>query len=119
MQERMLQDGEHKILGDLPFFNYEKFDAYLDDYFKYADELSNEEKHRWHMIEKYVEDENGDLLEVCDYILVNGEEMFYCYENDSDFNCWPNSDLNLPVPFKPGDIIEERLCIVGCTDGTS
>ena len=106
MQERMLQDGEHKILGDLPFFSYEKFDAYLEDYFKYADELSNEEEYRWHMIEKYNEDENGNLVEVCDYIFVNGEVMFYCYEDDSDFDCWPNSDLNLPVPFEPGDIIE-------------
>ena len=83
MQERMLQDGEHKILGDLPFFSYEKFDAYLEDYFKYADELSNEEEYRWHMIEKYNEDENGNLVEVCDYIFVNGEVMFYCIEVDA------------------------------------
>ena len=104
MRECELREGEHKLLGDLPFFSYDKFDTYLDGYMENIEDYIYDSTLFWHELEKYVEDEKGDLKEVCDYIFVNGEVMFYTY--CEDFDCWPDSDLNLPVPFQPGDIIE-------------
>lgn len=104
MRECELIDGQQRLLGDLPFFSYEKFDAYLESYMVNIEDYSEDSSLFWHEIEKYEENEDGDLQEVCDFIFINGEVMFYTYNDD--FDCWPNSDLNLPVPFQPGDIIE-------------
>ena len=104
MQERILYDNEHKIIGDLPFFSYEKFETYLKDCLENNEDFCDETGHAWHIIERYEEDKNGDLIEGCNYVFVNGEVMFYTYCDDYD--CWLNPDLNLPVPFKVGDIIE-------------
>ena len=104
MRECELRNNEHRLLDDLPFFSYEKFDAYLDGYIKNIEDYSENSSFFWHEIEKYEENKAGDLQEVCDYIFINGEVMFYAYNDD--FDCWPNPDLNLPVPFQPGDIIE-------------
>lgn len=102
MQEKQLIDGEDCIIGDLPFFSYEKFLSYMKEYQQNREEGL---EYDWHKVEKYQEDEKGNLEETHEYIFVNGELFFYSNLTDDEFDCWPDDNLNLPVPFKAGDII--------------
>lgn len=67
---------------------------------------------RWINVTKWLKDENGKYKEVCDYVMVCGE-LWYCnldhsfykdYAEHMDF--YGLSDVNLPVPFQPGTLVE-------------
>lgn len=102
MQERELMDGYNRIVGDLPFYSFEKFLSYMKEYQQYREEGS---LYDWHHVEKYQEDDNGNLEQTYEYIYINGELVFYRNLSCDDYDCWPDENLNLPVPFLPGDII--------------
>lgn len=103
----------------VPFYSYAKLKHYLNDSMKYSD-------FDWYEIEKYMINDKKELEEEYVYILVNGE-MFYFqdYRTNAGVECCADSNLNLPVPFKRGDIItvqmkpfheEKKLLIVDIGD---
>lgn len=62
---------------------------------------------------KWINDENGKLVEACTYWFVRGEIWFVELEdyilNDYRLGVYGMINLNLPVPFKAGDIVEVNL----------
>ena len=77
-------------------------------YSKY-DEEENNPLQRYEII-SWKNAENGRLKEVCTYTIVRNELWYQRIENYSERLAYTNieadGDLNLPVPFAPGDIIE-------------
>lgn len=66
---------------------------------------------RWYSVEKYEENEAGDLVQTYSFWVINGEIVYFDDENsDVDTGMRMHLDLNVPVPFKPGDLI-------GCDGG--
>lgn len=96
-------DGIEQRVGELPFYSYEKLLAYVKEYMEVEtlDELHK--KRYWCRIEKYEETSDGDLEEVFDYCMFD-ETVVYCSGDEFCMsNCY--EDLNVPVPFKQGDVI--------------
>ena len=60
----------------------------------------------YHRAHKFVRDEKGKYTEVCTYYFVNKELVYVELEHDMDTSMLYGHDLNLPVPFKAGDIVE-------------
>ena len=67
----------------------------------------------WYEITKWKETENGKMVEVCSYIIVRGElwyidldDHYYDDYLDSVSLCYEMENLDLPVPFLPGDFVE-------------
>jgi hypothetical protein len=66
----------------------------------------------WYDVTKWTKDENGKYKEQCDYVFINGELVYIDLDSGfySDYmkhiSFYMSSNLNLPVPFKPGDIVE-------------
>ena len=62
---------------------------------------------------KWINDENGKLVEACTYWLVRGEVWFVEVEDyildDYRLGVYGMVNLNLPVPFKAGNIVEVDL----------
>ena len=82
-------------------------------------------------IDKYIPGENGILEEYCHWILnLSGDIWYFHYSDEFEPNDWEDlynyiGELNLPVPFQPGDIIladcrpfakERRVLIVDIGD---
>ena len=102
--EYQSEDGNEQIIDQLPFFSYEKLDTYIREYIK---EEGIERLHNnkyFCKIEKYIETEEGDLEEEYFYYAFDGN-IVYCESIDSNMgSCY--EDLNIPVPFEPGDVIK-------------
>jgi len=99
-----------------------------------AEYLENPEKDYSHSITKLIPGDNGKLLEYCEWILNHSGDIWYFdYDVDNKFTPedWDDifdylgSELNLPVPFQPGDIVtadcspfsrERRVLIVDIHD---
>ncbi len=69
----------------------------------------------WYDIIKWIKNDEGKYVDVCSYIFIKDEISFVDIDNypakDDDFSDirsapWNNSGLNLPVPFKPGDVLQ-------------
>lgn len=62
---------------------------------------------------KWINDESGKLIEACTYWIVRGEIWFAqiedCISDAENIDVYMSVDLNLPVPFKAGDIVEVDL----------
>lgn len=62
---------------------------------------------------KWINDENGKLVEACTYWFVRGEVWFVDVDDnildDYRLGTYGMINLNLPVPFKAGDIVEVDL----------
>ena len=80
----------------------------------------------FHTVSKYIKDEEGRYQEICWYIFVKGEPCYFSLEG-CDHNMLPGffDDINLPVPYKVGDILEidnypfspkYRVIIIGVGD---
>lgn len=96
------EDDSYEEEDTIPFTNYEK----VAEYMKEQEEVYGENIRIWFDVEKWEKDENGNLNHVWSYIVVKGQ-IYYCYNSKLDYNeCSPNKDVNLPIPFCPGDIIE-------------
>lgn len=101
--ENMYYDGGNHQTGEVPFYSYEKLKNYSKQYF--YDETMNDSgiKSYWCEIVKYEENADGDLEEVFSYYMFDGE-VVYCDGDDSRKGNFYD-DLNVPVPFKQGDVI--------------
>lgn len=87
--------------GKTPFASFEKAAAHIK-----AESAEFDEGARfWYSAEKWEPDENGDMNETWEYLIINNQIMFF-YSGMHDCDAKPDRDLNLPIPFQPGDIIE-------------
>ena len=70
----------------------------------------NDDRLYWHEVTKWINNGNGRYIEGCSYILVRGKLWFICSDNNDErygYNhFYTDVNLNLPVPFKAGDIVE-------------
>lgn len=82
--------------------------------FEYIDENLKDRYDSVHFrVEKWVPDENGRLINPCDFIIINGEVCHGDYNDHSKhrpeepfcFHLSELRDINLPVPFRAGDIV--------------
>lgn len=107
---------DYLFSSDWPIYTtfFTDFDAAV----RYLDKLAEEKLDIYsfeglsYTITKYVPDGEGGLKEYCTWYLNNNRELWYfdyeisCRKTregwDRSFSDW---DLNLPVPFQPGDII--------------
>lgn len=95
--------GMEQRVGELPFYTYDKLIRFIKD--SIAEETLEymHARRRWYLIEKYIENTDGDLVETYSYYVFDGE-VIYCDCEDSPMGNH-YGDLNVPVPFHPGDII--------------
>ncbi len=65
----------------------------------------------WFDVSKWIKNNEGKYIEACDYIFVR-DEIWYsdiCDDPGSiQYNFYWSDNLNLPVPFKPGDILQSN-----------
>lgn len=87
----------------IPFTSYEK----AAEYIKAQEEIYDEDLRLWFDVEKWEKDESGNLNYAWSYLVVKGQIYFCSSYNVSHHNeCIPNPDVNLPIPFLAGDIVE-------------
>ena len=113
-------NGYDEQFGCAPFRNYSAVQKYLSEIF-----IDGGEENIWHTLEKWLpesEDTLG-LAEVCEFTFIGKNPCFYknlryfydkefCKRNrqqlltENDFTLFSSgSDLNLPTPFRVGDIL--------------
>ena len=89
-------DNDYHTVETVPFKTPEKALAYMKE---------NYDEDNWCRIEKW-ETYGDEMKQTYSFIVKNGEVIFYDNETDRDDEVWPDPDLNLPIPFKAGDIIK-------------
>lgn len=105
LTEYMTSEGTDEILGNVPFLSYEKLDAYIKSSISEQLDEESSESVFWHAIEKYREVEDGELELRYTYYVFDGKLIYYVDDNSEvDCSIW-DKDLNIPVPFSPGDIV--------------
>ncbi len=87
----------------IPFYSYKKAAAYIQN--KYEDDVN--ENRLWHILTKWELDIDGNMHDTWSYYIVENQVRFFCNDHLALWKMGlPNRDLNLPVPFRAGDIIE-------------
>lgn len=68
---------------------------------------------RWYDITKWIKNPDGKYIAACDYVIARDDVIFIdirqeerVMECDATYEYWFGADLNLPVPFKAGDLLE-------------
>ena len=90
-----------------PFANRESLVSYLR---AEAEECEGYDKYSWEIVEKWKLD-NGEYRRLYTYYFIFDEVIFFHEEDKKDFKySYGSRDLNLPVPYEPGDIL-----VVDCT----
>lgn len=95
------EDDECKEAELIPFTSYEKAVQYMR---KQEEEYG--ESRIWFDVEKWEQDENGNLEQTWTYVVLKGQVIYFSHEGYYFCKCSQNKDVNLPVPFKAGDILE-------------
>jgi len=93
------------------FYDYKKLKKYLQERLAEMAEDSEGAENIWHEIEWYQDDGTGVLIKFYAYILLDGEPVYFLGNKEDDTKqCHPDlydsGDLNLPVPFNAGDILQ-------------
>lgn len=97
--------GEDVYFSDsVPFTNYGKLVEHLESC---RDEWESKQDFVYYIIDKYAVNINGNFEETYSFVFLNGELTYFGYfvENFYKSEFWGSRDLNLPVPWKLGDII--------------
>lgn len=81
----------------VPFKSYEKAAHYIDEMYY---DINN----TYYILEKWQTDSDGNMNETYWYVIANGHLIYFCNKG-TKLNVYPDCQLNLPVPFKSGDII--------------
>lgn len=96
--------------GNAPFSSLEKVIKHIREE---IDECGEELGRFWYTLEKWVLDENGNYICTYRYILIEDKVCFFKRNEilinvltcSNDYRFFRSTDLNLPVPFKAGDIV--------------
>ena len=92
-------DGVYANFADVMDFIKENLDI---------DEIKDQEI-RWYELTKWVKDDKGKYVSACTYVVAH--DKLIAVDVDDDFHdsyigSYGADDINLPVPFKAGDIVE-------------
>ncbi len=68
--------------------------------------LPDAEECRWYDVKKWELSENGKYENICEYYMYRESIMYVDSENSGYLFAGAGGDLNLPVPFKAGDLLE-------------
>lgn len=93
--------------GDAPFLTMEQAVEWIREFQVY--EEFDENTLWWFGIEKWSPDENGKLIHTITYYVLGDVICYFKKENHiswRDVDYFESTHLNLPVPFRPGDIVE-------------
>lgn len=112
-------NGFDEQFGCAPFKSYHSAQKYLEEYFN-----EGGEKNFWFTLEKWLpkKENASELIEVCEFAFIGTEPCFYrnrryFYDKElrkgnarklaleDDFTLFSSGNMNLPTPFKPGDIL--------------
>ena len=105
LTEYMTSEGTDEILENVPFLSYEKLDAYIKSSIAEQVDEESSECVFWYAVEKYREVDEGELEIRYTYYVFDGKLIYYVDEkSEADCGIW-EKDLNIPVPFSPGDIV--------------
>lgn len=96
--------------GNAPFLSLEKVIEHIREE---IDECGEEYGDCWYTLEKWVLDENSNYICTYKYILIEDKVCFfvrkeflkYGLTRVHDYRFFQSTNLNLPVPFKAGDIV--------------
>lgn len=97
--------------GNAPFSSVEKVFEHIQE--EIADCEGDYGDCNWYTLEKWALDKNGNYLCTYRYILIEDKIMFFVRRKFlkngltrcADYRFFQSTDLNLPVPFKVGDIV--------------
>ena len=105
------------------FSLYTTYEDAMEAIREYEDELDSTDEEgmcRWYELKKWTKDQNGKLYDICSCVVVKNElwygELTSEYEHEHDeipYYLFNAVDINLPVPFKPGDIVEADGSLFG------
>lgn len=89
-----------------PVNSYEKAIEHIR-YDKIAEESdrSNVENCEWYILEKWGLDEDGDYCSLFTYYIIDEKAVYFKKTTDKSGYPFESRNLNLPVPFEPGDIL--------------
>ena len=113
--------NNNRIKSTVPLLNYKQLVGYLSQNKEHYNENT------WQLLEKWIPNSKGELMNIMDYYIFNRDIVGCRYHGRGEFEGYfeMNSNLNLPVPFKCGDIIEidsrpihkkKRAIVVGTGD---
>ncbi len=96
--------------GNAPFSSFKKVIKHIREE---IDECGEDLGNFWYTLEKWVLDENSNYICTYKYILIEDEVCFFARKEFlkngltrvHDYRFFGSTDLNLPVPFKVGDIV--------------
>lgn len=91
------KDNGFECTNSLPFISYEKAVRYIDGSYYDAEDT-------YYTLGKWHTDSEGNMNETYWYTIANGRVIYFSDDNVK-FEVYPNGRLNLPVPFKAGDIV--------------
>ncbi len=106
------KDNEHdsSVSEEYVFDNFDKVQTFIR---KYCEECEfTTDDLNWFEVIKWVKNPDGDYKEYCYYVIAREDIVFFSVDKESgipdDCHEFGNimGDLNLPVPFKAGDILE-------------
>ena len=93
---------EFEVEETIPFISYENAVQYIRE----QEDVYGKNNRRWFQIEKWEQDEKGRFYENWSYVAVKGRICFCSKCGLHRNECSQDKDVNLPVPFRAGDIIE-------------
>lgn len=102
---------DEKDYGNTPFSSIEKVFEHIKEE---IDECGEDYGTCWYTLEKWVPDENSNYICTYRYILIEDEVCFFARKEFlkngltrvHDYRFFQSINLNLPVPFKVGDIVK-------------
>ena len=113
--------NNNKVEATVPLLNYKQLVDYHREHKEYYDENT------WHKLEKCISNKQGKWVNTIDYFIFNTEIVgccSYCRMGLENYFAM-DSNIDMPVPFKCGDIIEidarpmhkkRRAIVVGTGD---
>ena len=111
-----IEIGEYNQGSILGRYSFDQICADFGDVMEYIRENLEDckigpEDLYWYSIDKWIKNDKGKYEPVCSYIIVRDEIIYVSiYKREPElevyYNEYDSENLNVPVPFKPGDILE-------------
>jgi len=105
-EKNNLHDDVEESMKGL-FSTYESVREFISDNWE-SNEIKDENCY-YYVVDKYIQGKNGKFVLQCTYIYF-GTELYFIDVNSSAISFYDGENLNLPVPYKAGDILEIDNC---------
>ncbi len=100
------KDGDCVLFETIPFLDCEKAVQYIQSEYEPNGREAADNLPCWYVLEKWVKEDNEHFTETTDWLISANGKICYVYNrHEYHMEYWINPDLNLPVPYRAGDIV--------------